>query len=172
MALDLFIRAADRATYIKWLTRAQVRAIIGDLRARDEDGSVSSPAALWDIPGSVDLVQWDVNQIVEVPAILDNDGNITTPAVTDPQACIQVRLTGDAEVRDFTGPPIDTEVEFDRWEHSLMVNLISAGTGIPGLYRGVALFVRQLSGKNLAVFRGSEVETLIKFHEFMGGNSY
>ena len=172
MALDLFFRAEDPATYINWLTRAQIRAIIGDLRARDEDGSVSSPAALQGIPGSVDLVQWDVNQIVEVPAVFDNDGNITTPAVVDPQAWIQVRLTGPAEAADFTGPPIDTEVEFDRWEHSLMVTLISAGTGTPGLYRGVALFTRKLSGKDIAVFRGSEVETTIKFHEFMGGNSY
>ena len=130
MALDLFFRAADPATYIKWLTRAQVRAIIGDLRARDEDGSVSSPAALRSIIG-VDLVQWDVNQIVEVPAVVDEDGNVTTPAVMDPQAWIQVRLTGFAEIRDFTGPPIDTEVEFDRWEHSLMVTLVSAGTGTP-----------------------------------------
>ena len=172
MTLDLFFRAADRATYINWLTRAQVRAIIGDLRARDEDGSVSSPAALIGIPGAVDLVQWDVNQIVEVPGVYDNDGNVITPPVMDPQAWIQVRLTGPAEAADFAGPPMDTEVEFDRWEHSLMVTLISAGTGTPGLYRGVALFVRQLSGKDLAVFRGSEVETMMKFHEFMGGNSY
>ena len=170
--LDLFFRATDRATYINWLTRAQVRAIIGDLRARDEDGSVSSPAALRGIPGNVDLVQWVENQIIEVPAVLDNDGNVTTPAVMDPQAWIQVRLTGEAEVRDFTNPPIDIEVEFDRWEHSLMVTLVSAGTGSPGQYRGVALFVRQLSGKDLAVFRGSEVDSMIKFHEFMGGNSF
>ena len=30
----------------------------------------------------------------------------------------------------------------------------------------------QLDGKDLAVFRGSEVDSMIKFHEFMGGNSY
>ena len=66
MSLDLFFRAADTATYIKWLTRAQVRAIIGDLRARDENGDVAVPAALQGIPGSVDLVQWNVNLIVEV----------------------------------------------------------------------------------------------------------
>ena len=172
MTLDLFYRATDTATYIEWLTTPQVRAIIGDLRARDEDGSVSSPAALRGIPGNVDLVQWDVNQIVEVTAVLDNDGNIITPAVMDPQAWIQVRLTGDAEAADFAGPPIDTQVEFDRWEHSLMVTLVSAGIGSSGQYRGVTLFTRKLSGKDLAVFRGSEIETLIKFHEFMGGNSY
>lgn len=168
MSLDLFFRAQDRATYIKWLTRSQVRSIIGDLRARDDDGSVSSPAALRGIPGNVDLVQWDVNQIEEVPAVRDNDGNITTPAVTDPQAWVQVRLTGDAEVSDFAGPP-DPDA-FDRWDHSKMVNLVLAGTGEPGLYRGVSLYTRKLSGKNVAVFRGSEVETLMKFHEFFGGN--
>ena len=37
MSLDLFFRAANTATYIKWLVTPQVRAIIGDLRARDED---------------------------------------------------------------------------------------------------------------------------------------
>ena len=172
MALDLFFRATDPATYINWLTRAQVRAIIGDLRAPDGEGGFLTGVLRRVIPGSVDLVQWDVNQIVEVPPVYDNDGNIITPAVMDPQAWIQVRLTGDAEIRDFTGPPIDTEVEFDRWEHSLMVRLVSAGTGTTGQYRGVTLFVRRLSGKDLAVFRGSEVESMIKFHEFMGGNSF
>ena len=172
MSLDLFFRAEDPATYIDWLTRPQVRAIIGDLRARDDDDSVSSPAALRGIPGNVDLVQWDVDQIVEHPAVLDGDGNVINPIITDPQAWIHVRLTGDAEVRDFTGPPIDTQVEFDRWEHSLMVTLVSAGTGFGSLYRGVTIFTRKLSGKDLAVFRGSEVDSMIKFHEFLGGNSF
>lgn len=168
--LDILLRAETRATYIDWLTTPQVRAIIGDLRARDDNGDVLSPAALRGIPGNVDLVQWDVGQIVEVPAVLDNDGNVITPAVTDPQAWIHVRLSGDAEVSDFAGPPGPND--FDRWEHSKMVKLLKSG-GTAGIHRGVTTLTKKAgNAKDISVFRGSEMETTIKFHEFLGGNRY
>jgi len=171
MALDHFICAETRAAYIAWLTRAQVRAIIGDLRARDEDGSVSSPAALQGIAGSVDLVQWDVNQIVVVPAVLDEDGEIITPAVMDPMAWIQVRLTGVAEAADKIGQPAEDEIDY--WERSRMVKLMAAGQGREDVYRNVQSF-RNKAGSNKIIHqcRGSDLQAKIHFHEFMGGNSY
>lgn len=166
MALDLFFRATTKAKIIAWLTTPQVRATIGDLRARDDEGNVVSPRALKEIPGNVYLSIWEPNTIIDVPSITDEKGIITTPPVMDPFAWIHVRLDGDTEQNDFSGPPMSTGE--DRWEHSRMVNLISIG-GTTSSYRDVVTF-RNNTG--VEIFRGSEMETNMKFHEYEGGNSY
>lgn len=157
--IDFFLRAETPATYIDWLTKPQVRAIIGDLRARDDDGNVTVPAALRGIPGNVDLVQWQENQIVE------------SSGVIDPQAWIHVRLTGDAETDDFAGRPDPSNT--DRWEHSRMVNLFS-NIGAASMYRGVTTFENVAgNGKGISILRGSEMAGAgVAFHKYMGGNRY
>lgn len=156
MSLDLFFRAKALSTCIDWLTTAQVITIIGDLRARDNNGNILSPAALQSIPGAVEVIQWDKNQAIS----------------TDTQSWVQIRLTGDAEVSDFTGPPIDTKVEFDRWEHSRLVILMSA-TGSITTHNGVAAFEGGSGNNKILVLRGSEMEAMgLKFHEFLGGDEF
>lgn len=151
-----------------WLTSSPVRAIIGDLWLRDEDGALVS-SGLQGVPGNVHVLRFPANHVVEVPAVMDGE-DIVIPAVTDPYVWVQLHLYGDAEISDFAGPP--GENDFDRWEHSKLVNLMSS-KGRSALHRGVSTFeITTGPAKGISIFRGSEMEGTIKFHEVFAGNHY
>ena len=171
MSLDLFLRAPTAEKLVAWLTKPNPRSVIGDLRARDEEGAIISPAALASIPGNVDIVEFPEDSIVEVPTVVDGEGAVVTPAVMDPQAWVHVRLTGAAEVEDFAGPPRQPH-ELDRWEHSKIVNIVKEDA-VAEVHRGVATYeYKSGPSKGISIFRGSEVQSLIPFHEYLGGNTY
>lgn len=171
MSLDLFFRAKSSAIYTTWLTTSQVQAIIGDLRARDAEGNVITPTSLQGIQDNVYIKEFSENQIMEVPAVRDAEGNKLTPAVMDPWAWVHIRLTGNAEISDFAGPP--GENDFDRWEHSKLVSFMNAA-GRSATHRGVSIFeITTGKAKGISIVRGYEMNAMgIKIHEILGGNAY
>ena len=167
MALDLFFRAENLATLRTVVRSAPFRNIIGDLRARDGDGNVTSGIRM--LPGSADWVYFAPASITVTPAVLDGEGNIVTPAVMDPWCWLHLRLSGSAEAADDEGE----NGEPDRWNRSRIKRWVKEN-GIQRTIRGVNVWQHTLAnGKRIQIWRGSQMEALgVKFHEFMGGNSH
>ncbi len=162
--LDLFFRAEDRATLRTVVRSAPFRNVIGDLRDPDGPGFVM-------LPGSVDWVYFPPNRVVITPAVLDGNGDIITPAVTDDWCWLQLRLYGDAETADFE---VNADTQPDRWNKSHIRRWMK-DNGVGRTIRGVSgIFEHTLgNGKRIQIWRGSEMEALgVKFHEYLGGNSY
>ena len=164
MAIDLFFRAETVAALRTVVRSAPFRNIIGDVREPAGPGFIQ-------IAGSVDWVFFRPDRVVVTPAVLDGDGNVITPAVTDSWAWLHLRLTGPAEAADHEDDPGGTEP--DRWRKSRLKRWIKEN-GTLRTIRGVRVWQHTLgNGKHLQIWRGSQMEDLgIKFHEFMGGNSY
>jgi len=155
MSLDLFFRAENLATMKTAVRSLPFRNIIGDVRDPDSNGFIQ-------IPGSVDWEVFLSNTVVITPG---------DPPVTDSWVWLHLRLTGTAEAADFEVDPGGTEP--DRWRKSLLKRWVKEN-GILRTIRGVRVWQHTLgNGKHLQIWRGSQMEDLgIKFHEFMGGNSY
>ncbi len=151
--LDLFFRAETPATLRTVVRSAPFRNIIGDLREPDGPGFIQ-------IPGSVDWVYWAPNSVVITPG---------DPPVTDAWCWLHLRLTGNAEVADDEGD----NGEPDRWNRSRIKRWMK-NNGTLRTIRGVRVWQHTLgNGKRMQVWRGSEMEALgVKFHEYLGGNSY
>lgn len=162
MALDLFLRAEDRATLRTVVRSAPFRTVIGDVRDPAGAGFVQ-------IPGSVDWVFFPSNRVVITPGVYDSDGNEITPPVTDSWVWLHLRLTGSAEVNDLDG----VNDQPDRWDRSKIRAWMQAN-GTFRTIRGVRVYEHTLgTGKRIQVWRGSEMEALgVKFHEYFGGSSY
>ena len=153
MSLDLFFRAETPATLRTVVRSAPFRNIIGDLRDPDSTGFIQ-------IPGSVDWVFFPSNRVVITPG---------DPPVTDSWVWLQMRLTGTAEVADDEGE----NGEDDHWNRSRLKRWMKAN-GTLRTIRGVRVWQHTLgNGKRIQIWRGSDMESLgVKFHEYMGGNSY
>ncbi len=162
MSLDLLYRHADLEVLVDWLTSAQVRANIGDLRAYDEDGKLL-PRELRDIPGNV------TSKIFQEGSVLDKT---VDPPVVDPEAWIHLRLYGQAEIDDLVGQG-NPDSDEDRWRFSRMVKQSEAGTD-ETKERGVTVqHKRGGQYKDMQVVRGSEMgPSGLLFHNFLGGDSY
>lgn len=155
MSLDLFYRAETSKDLIDWITKPQCVAIIGD---------ITNAGAAVGIPGQVFVKEFPPGTVVEAAADPSDEPTM------DPKAWVHIRLSGEAEQRDFAGPPGPND--FDRWEHSKMVTLVQTG-GKSGAHRGVSTFeIERGPNAGVSVFRGSEMEGTIKFHEIYGGNRY
>ncbi len=156
MALDLFFRAETPATMRTVVRSAPFRNIMGDVRARDEDGNIV--AGLRMLPGSVDHVYFPPN------SVSNGAGG------TDVWCWLHLRLTGSAEAGDLddTGPTGP-----DRWERS-RIRAWVRDNGALKTIRGVRVYEHTLaSGKNIQVWRGRDMAAQgVLFHEFQGGNSY
>ncbi len=174
--LDLFFRAETRATLRTVIRSAPFRNVIGDLRARDDEGNVTTGIVM--LPGSVDWVYFKPNRVVITPGTYDGDGNEITPAVTDAWCWWQLRLYGDAEVADDDG---GAGTRFDRsrirkWMQAngtfVYLDQDPAWSSIPNAHiRG---FMYTLgNGKRIGILRGSEMQAAgppVHFHEYLGGN--
>ena len=162
--LDIFLRGETPATLRAVVRSAPFRNIIGDVRDPDSTG-------LRMLSGSVDWVYFAPNSVVVTPAVLDGDGSIITPAVTDAWCWLHLRLTGPAEAADFEDDPGGTEP--DRWRKSRLKRWVKEN-GTLRTIRGVRVWQHTLgNGKRIQIWRGSQMEALgVKFHEFMGGNSH
>ncbi len=168
--LDLFFRAETPPTMNTVVRSVPFRNIIGDLRARDDDGG-NIVSGIRTINGSVDWVYFAPGEIVITPAVFDGDGVLITPAVTDTWCWLHLRLTGPAEADDFEEDLADTKT--DRWNKSRLCKWMR-DNGVLRTIRGVKVFEHTLANtKRIQVWRGSEMESLgIKFHEFLGGSSF
>ncbi len=162
MSLDLFFRAEDRAT-LRTVVRSQAfRSIIGDVRDPVGPGFIQ-------IPGGVDWVFFPSKRVVITPAVLDGDGDIITPAVTDSWVWLHLRLTGPAEAADLDG----VNDQPDRWNRSRLKRWVKE-SGILRTIRGVRVWQHTLGdGKRIQIWRGADMESLgVKFHEYLGGSAY
>ncbi len=176
---DSFWRAQTPGTLRTIMRSAPVRNVIGDMREPDGQGGYTSGLRRA-IPGSVDYVYFPPNRVVISPSVRDNDGEINTPAVTDPWCWMQLRLHGDAEVAD-DDVEDGSDARFDRsrirkWMQAngtfAYLDQDPAWSSIPNAHiRG---FVYTLgNGKRIAILRGSEMEAAgppVHFHEYFGGN--
>ncbi len=162
--LDLFFRAETPATLRTVIRSAPFRNIIGDVRDPDGPGFIR-------IPGSVDWVYFAPDSVVTTPAVHDGNGDIITPAVTDPWCWMQLRLTGVASESDVKDPPL--WIGEDRWNKSKLVDWMK-NNGTLRTIRGVRVYEHTLgNGKRIQVWRGAQMEALgVNFHEYCGGNRY
>ncbi len=169
--LDLFFRAETPATLRTVVRSAPFRSVIGDLRARDAEGKVTTGIVM--LPGAVDWVYFAPNRVVITPAVLDGDGNVITPAVTDDWCWLQLRLYGDAETADFEDDPAD--VEPDRWNKSRIRKWMQ-DNGTIRTIRGVRVYEHTLgNGKRAQIWHGRDMAENAPpsmFHEYLGGNFY
>ncbi len=172
---DSFWRAETPATVYTVFRSVPFRKVIGDLRARDAKGNVTT--GIRKIPGRVEWVYRKPNRVVITPAVMDGM-NIITPAVTDPWCWIQLRLLNDAEVADDDG---GSDGRFDRsrirkWMQSngtfVYLDQDPAWSGIPGAH--VRGFMYTLgNGKRIGILSGSEMRDAgppLYSHEYCGGN--
>ena len=100
--IDLFFRAFSRA---RWITVATNRGIYTG--ALDEAGrEIVAPGFAVD----------EIGNVMVTPPVLDAEGNVTTPAVMDTWWCVNLRMYGDAEVRDDDAPfPGEAETDTQQW---------------------------------------------------------
>ncbi len=180
---DSFWRAETPATAYTVMRSVPIRNVIGDLRARDADGNITTGLRM--LPGRVLWVYRKPGRVIITPAVRDGM-DIITPAVTDPWCWIQLRLLDDAEVADDdTATPDDDEGEpaprFDRsrirkWMQDngdfAYLDQDPAWSGIPGSH--VRGFMYTLgNGKRIAILNGSEIQAAgppVHFHDYCGGN--
>ncbi len=174
---DLFFRAETPATAYTVMRSVPIRKVIGDLRARDAEGKITTGLRM--LPGRVLWVYRKPGRVVITPAVLDGNGDIITPAVTDTWCWIQLRLLDDAATADDDeGEPAS---RFDRsrirkWMQDngdfVYLDQDSAWSGIPGAH--VRGFMYTLgNGKRIAILNGSEMQAAgppVHFHEYCGGN--
>ena len=169
MALDMFFKNLSIELIVDWLTTAQVRAQLGDIRAFDEnDDLILDELSI--IPGQVYNKIKLNNTITLVPAVLDGNGDIITPAVMDPNAWVQLRLMNETELSDFSGDP---DEDLDRWKHSKTVTLSSANA-TESVVDGVTQW-EKTAGPHAGVIiqRGLEMQAEGKiFHRYLGGNGF
>ncbi len=173
---DSFWRAETPATAYTVMRSVPIRNVIGDLRARDADGNITTGLRM--LPGRVLWVYRKPGRVVITPAVLDGNGDTITPAVTDSWCWIQLRLLDDAEVADDDG---GAGLRFDRsrirkWMQDngdfAYLDQDPAWSGIPGAH--VRGFMYTLgNGKRIAILSGSEIQAAgppVHFHEYCGGN--
>ena len=155
MALDLFLRAEDKATLRTVVLSTPFRNIIGDLTARDGDGDVI-PGEFQQITG----VDWVFFQVGDVK---DGVGGI------DSWVWLHLHLTRTAEANDLDG----TDNQADRWNRSKIRKWMKDNGSLKTI-RGVKVYEHTLgNGKRIQVWRGLQMATLgVLFHKFLGGNSY
>ncbi len=162
--LDLFFRAETPATLRTVIRSAPFRNIIGDVRDPDGPGFIQ-------IPGSVDWVYFPPNRVVITPAVRDGDGEIITPAVTDPWCWLQLRLENTAEVADDEGE----NGEPDKWNRSRIKRWMK-NNGTLRTIRGVRVYEHTLgNGKRMQIWHGRDMAENLPpsiFHEYLGGNFY
>ncbi len=159
---DSFWRAQDLATLRTVIRSAPFRNIIGDLREPDGPGFIQ-------IPGSVIWIYKAPNRVVITPAVRDGNGDIITPAVTDPWCWMQLRLHGDAEAADDEGE----NGEPDKWNRSRIKRWMKENGTLRTIW-GVTVYEHTLNnGKRIQIWRGAELEALGKKPcEYLGGNFY
>ncbi len=165
--LDLFFRAETPATLRTVVRSAPFRSVIGDLRARDAEGKVTTGIVM--LPGSVDWVYFKPNRVVITPAVRDGDGDIITPAVTDGWCWLQLRLYGDAEAAD---DDAGTGGRFDRSR----IRKWMVDNGTFRLIRDVRVYEHALgNGKRAQLWHVQDMAENLPpsiFHEYLGGNFY
>ena len=169
MALDMFFKNLDVELIVNWLTTNQVRAIIGDIRAFDENDDLILDQ-LSTISGQVYNTIKLNNTITLVPAVLDGNGDVITPAVMDPNAWVQLRLLNETELFDFSGDP---DEDLDRWKHSKTVT-ISSANATESVVDNITQW-EKIAGPHagIIIMRGSEMQAEGKmFHYYLGGNGY
>ncbi len=173
---DTFWRAETPATAYTVMRSVPIRNVIGDLRARDNQGNITTGLRM--IPGRVLWVYRKPGRVIITPAVRDGM-DIITPAVTDTWCWIQLRLLDDAATADDDeGEPAS---RFDRsrirrWMEnngtSAYLDQDPAWAGIPGAH--VRGFLYTLgNGKRIAILNGTEMRDAgppVHFHEFCGGN--
>ena len=158
MALDMFFKHPDIELIVDWLTTNQVRAIIGDIRAFDENDDLILDK-LSTLPGQVYHKIFPANTISLKPG----------PGL-DPNAWVQVRLKNETELFDFSGDP---DEDLDRWEHSKTVTTSSANA-VESVVDGVTQWEKTAGPHSgIIISRGSEMETAGKMiHRYLGGAGY
>ena len=169
MALDMFFKNLDINLIVDWLTTAQVRAVIGDIRAFDENDDLIVDE-LSQIPGQTRNILSQANTLVLVPAVLDEDGDIVTPAVLDSNAWVHLRLVNETEAFDFSGDP---DEDLDRWKHSKTVTLSSANAS-ESVVDGITRWTKTAGPHSgIVIQRGLEMRDAGKMtNEYLGGNGY
>ncbi len=167
--LDLFFRAETPATLRTVVRSAPFRNVIGDLRARDAEGKVTTGIVM--LPGSVDWVYFPPGRVVITPAVRDGNGDIITPAITDAWCWLQLRLYGKAEV-------VDDDVadwSASRFDRSRIRKWMQ-DNGTFRTIRGVRVYEHTLgNGKRAQIWHGQDMADNLPpsiFHEYLGGNFY
>ena len=158
--LDMFFKHPDIELIVNWLTTAQVRAIIGDIRAFDENDDLILDK-LSTLPGLV------YNKIWQADTLVLDEG---PPIVKDLNAWVQLRLTNETELFDFSGDP---DEDLDRWKHSKTVT-VSSANATESVVDGVTRWTKTAGPHSgVIIERGAEMQTEGKiFHEYLGGNSF
>ena len=169
MSLDMFFKNPDVELIVNWLTTNQIRAIIGDIRAFDENDDLILDQ-LSTIKGKVYNKIFPANTVVLVPAVLDGNGDVVTPAVLDPNAWVQLRLRNETELFDFSGDP---DEDLDRWKHSKTVTLSSANA-TESVVDGITRWTKTAGPHSgIIIERGAEMDTEGQMiHRYLGGNGY
>ncbi len=156
--LDLFFRAQTPATLRTVIRSAPFRNVIGDLRARDAEGKVTTGIVM--LPGAVDWVYFPPNRVVITPG---------DPPVTDPWCWLQLRLYGEAEAADDDG---GSAARFDRSR----IRKWMQDNGTFRTVRDVRVYEYTLgNGKRAQIWHGRDMAENLPpsiFHEYLGGNFY
>jgi len=158
MALDMFFKNLDVELIVNWLTTNQIRAIIEDIRAFDENDDLILDQ-LSTLPGQV------YNKIFPANTVPLRPG----PGL-DPNAWVQLRLLNEVEAFDFSGDP---DEDLDRWKHSKTVT-ISSANATESVVDNITQW-EKIAGPHagIIIMRGSEMQAEGKmFHYYLGGNGY
>ncbi len=158
MALDMFFKNLDVELIVNWLTTNQIRAIIEDIRAFDENDDLILDQ-LSTLPGQV------YNKIFPANTVPLRPG----PGL-DPNAWVQLRLLNEVEAFDFSGDP---DEDLDRWKHSKTVT-ISSANATESVVDNITQW-EKIAGPHagIIIMRGSEMQAEGKmFHYYLGNNGY
>ena len=116
---DLTLRAPNSDAVYRALTSQPFAFVLGPIDILDGDGQPITDPDLWRQTGrlnaNVDYVYFGPGTVEVTPAVFDENGDETTPAVNDPDCWIIMRLIGDAAIADFR-PNADNEP--DKWKKS------------------------------------------------------
>lgn len=179
---DLTLRAETPRALLAAIQSAPFRAIIGPVGIFGRGGKEVRNPNLWKPEGKlgrdIDYIYRRRNQVVTTPAVLDGNGDVVTPAVTDPWCWLLVRLLREAEAADFVADPADTEP--DRWNMSRIRKWMERnGTLITPRrirawqYKFPASAPAGVRNKRVQIVRGSQMAALgLEFVRWAGGMSY
>ncbi len=154
-ARDTYLRFKDKASVLAFFRRAAVVPVVGDLFHRTEADR------LIDTRWNVAHVILKPGEVVITPALVDEDGNETSPAVTDPRIWVVLRFMGDALGRD-EGPG-------SRWAGSVITQYIR-NNGVEEIKRDVRMARLTFGDKWVEVYHGPDLTAAgIVPHVIAGG---
>lgn len=157
--IDLILWANTRATL---RTFAQNNNLL--VQSEDSEGNIT-----W-VPR--DGLEWDwwggTGKLMRTPAVVDQDGNVTTPATYIPGEVLLMRIHGDF----FNSDRIPDAADQEQWSRSKVARFIR-NNGTPGTVQGVNYY--ELDG--VRIFRAADVQAKlaewgVPGHEWLGGNQF